>query len=164
MTKKITTSIDQENQIENNETRNASSEDTGKQPSRFKNREKQIEFARKKAEKQSNDLIKFLQNNRMGYEKTSFINKAHIIFQNLSQINDVNVLVGDNFAKAISIELNGIINTENGIRSKINSRYKPEEIKKAIEQLEEVEKVKIEITQKLKDLHQELRQSFPKEG
>lgn len=129
----------------------------------FKNREKQIKLTKKRTERQSNDLMKFLQSNRNSYEKISFINKAYIIFQNISQISDVNVLVGDSFAKDISINLNGIINTENKIRAKINSRGKTEEIKRAIEQLEETEKIKIEIAQKLKDLNEELKQSLPKE-
>lgn len=159
MTKKTTALAENQENIQDEviNTSEIPSEEKQSNNGTFRSREKQIEFARKRAQRQSSEIMKFLQNSRMSYEKTSFINKAHIIFQNLSQINDVNVLIGDSFAKNISKELNGIINAEDGIRAKINSIQKPEDIKKAIEQLEETEKIKVEIAGKLKNLNQELR-------
>ncbi|PAF53799.1 hypothetical protein BKH42_03465 [Helicobacter sp. 13S00482-2] len=149
------------NEIMGNESaENETSTEANASGNNTRSREKQIEFAKKRAQRQSSEIMRFLQNNRFNYEKTSFINKSYIIFQNLTQINDVNVLVGDSFIKNISRELNNITNLESNIRSKINSNQDSDAIKNNIEQLEEIEKLKIEIANKLKDAQQELKKSL----
>lgn len=110
------------------------------------------EFFKKRAQKQANEIQSFLGRNRFNFESQRFINKAYTLYQNISQINDVAVIVGNDFTQEASRELMRISNLENKMIQDINSNKKLEEIQKIFQALDESKKLKVEAIDKLKEL------------
>lgn len=110
------------------------------------------DFFKKRAQKQANEISSFLSRNRFNFESQRFINKAYMLYQNISQINDVAVIIGNDFTQEASRELMKISNLENKMIQDINSNRKLEEIQKIFEALDQSKRLKVETIDKLKEL------------
>ncbi|PAF46254.1 hypothetical protein BKH46_08420 [Helicobacter sp. 12S02634-8] len=110
------------------------------------------------AERRLREIVGYLDQKRrngesvINGEKMSFINRCHLIFRNKDQINNVNIVIGDDFAREVSRELSNILRLESEVRQRINARAKAKDLEEAIAQIEKFDGIKKKLLTELKNM------------